>query len=35
MGGDVGVFNHGDNVREMILMKEYGMEAKDLSLIHI
>ena len=30
MGGDVGVFNHGDNVREMILMKEYGMEAKDI-----
>lgn len=30
MGGDVGVFSHGDNVREMILMKEYGMAAKDI-----
>lgn len=30
MGGDVGVFSHGDNVREMILMKEYGMDAKDI-----
>jgi imidazolonepropionase-like amidohydrolase len=26
MGGDVGVFSHGDNAREMILMAEYGMK---------
>ena len=25
MGGDVGVYAHGDNAREMELMKEYGM----------
>ncbi len=25
MGGDVGVFSHGDNAREMLLMAEYGM----------
>lgn len=27
MGGDVGVFPHGDNVLEMELMQEYGMPA--------
>lgn len=25
MGGDVGVYAHGDNAREMVLMQEYGM----------
>lgn len=32
MGGDVGVFAHGDNSREMILMVEYGM--KPLDVLH-
>jgi imidazolonepropionase-like amidohydrolase len=27
MGGDVGVYAHGDNAREMILMQDYGMSA--------
>jgi imidazolonepropionase-like amidohydrolase len=30
MGGDVGVFTHGDNAREMELMAEYGMNALDV-----
>jgi imidazolonepropionase-like amidohydrolase len=30
MGGDVGVFAHGDNAREMELMAEYGMVPLDV-----
>lgn len=30
MGGDVGVFPHGDNAREMVLMVEYGMKPLDV-----
>ena len=30
MGGDVGVYPHGDNAREMELMEEYGMNALDV-----
>jgi len=30
MGGDVGVFPHGDNAREMLLMAEYGMKPVDV-----
>ena len=30
MGGDVGVFPHGDNAREMEAMVEYGMNALDV-----
>ncbi|WP_205943594.1 metal-dependent hydrolase family protein [Pedobacter cryophilus] len=29
-GGDVGVYTHGDNAREMILMVDYGMSALDV-----
>lgn len=32
MGGDVGVFPHGDNAREMELMVDYGM--KPLAVLH-
>lgn len=27
MGGDAGVFSHGDNAREMLAMEKYGMSA--------
>ncbi|RFZ83449.1 amidohydrolase family protein [Mucilaginibacter terrenus] len=30
MGGDVGVFTHGNNALEMILMQEYGMKPIDV-----
>lgn len=30
MGGDVGVFTHGDNAREMVLMAAYGMKPIDV-----
>ncbi len=30
MGGDVGVYAHGDNVREMELMASYGMRSADV-----
>jgi imidazolonepropionase-like amidohydrolase len=30
MGGDVGVYTHGDNAREMELMAEYGMNPLDV-----
>lgn len=30
MGGDVGVFSHGDNAREMELLNEYGMPPIDV-----
>ena len=29
-GGDVGVFSHGDNARELLLMAEYGMPVLDV-----
>ena len=30
MGGDAGVYTHGDNAREMELMAEYGMKPIDI-----
>ncbi|GAB4054719.1 metal-dependent hydrolase family protein [Spirosoma litoris] len=29
-GGDVGVFSHGDNARELVMMVEYGMKPIDV-----
>ncbi len=29
-GGDVGVFSHGDNARELVLMVDYGMKPMDV-----
>ncbi|AUD02441.1 amidohydrolase [Spirosoma pollinicola] len=29
-GGDVGVFSHGDNARELVLMVDYGMKPLDV-----
>ena len=30
MGGDVGVFAHGENAREMVLMATWGMRPADV-----
>jgi imidazolonepropionase-like amidohydrolase len=30
MGGDVGVYAHGDNAREMELMVDYGLKPADV-----
>ncbi len=30
MGGDVGVYSHGTNAREMIMMVDYGMKPLDV-----
>jgi imidazolonepropionase-like amidohydrolase len=32
MGGDAGVFAHGENVREMELMAAYGMRPADVMI---